>query len=49
MDSADLTRAALTKQGAILGSHEQNLQILLAQVKARTDGQAELKATIQAL
>lgn len=41
MDPADPTRTAITKQGAILGSHEQSIQFLLAQQKKIIDGQAQ--------
>lgn len=49
MDTADPARVAISKQGAIIGSHEQTLQYLLAQVHTLTDKQAKMQSDIQSL
>lgn len=49
MDTADPTRGAISKQGAIIGSHEQTLQYLLAQVHTLTDEQVKMQSDIQSL
>lgn len=47
MDSADPTRTAIAKQGAIIGSHEQTLGYLLATVSNLSDEQAKMQSAIQ--
>lgn len=49
MDSADAERSAIQRQGAILGSHEQSIQFLLAQQQTLRDGQSKILETLQAL
>lgn len=49
MDSADAERSAIQRQGAILGSHEQSIQFLLAQQQTLRDGQDKILETLQAL
>lgn len=49
MDSADPTRTAIAKQGAIIGSHEQTLGYLLATVSNLSDEQTKMQSAIQAV
>lgn len=49
MDSADQIRTATSKQGAVLGSHEEALQFLLAKVTSLTDEQAKMQSAVQTL
>lgn len=47
MDSADPVRAAVSKQGAILGAHEQALQVLDTRCQAIGETQARILASLQ--
>lgn len=47
MDSADPVRAAVSKQGAILGAHEQALQALDTRCQAIGETQAKILASLQ--
>lgn len=49
MDSADQIRTAVSKQGAILGTHEDALQFLLAKVNSLTDEQEKMQSAVQNL